>query len=108
MRFFALFLPLLKKSLRKRLKFHMKVFEWEKDSWGCTSPFTNFLYFWLRSSKYKKDFLLVLSKPSLASMAKNFHFSDEWKVDIRSFLRLYDVINVGFYVNLQFLASQVS
>ena len=42
-------------------------------------PFTIFFYFWLRSLRYEKDFLQVLSKLSQASMVKIFHFSDEWK-----------------------------
>ena len=48
---------------------------------GCThTPFTIFFDFRLRSLRYKKDFLPVLSKLSQASMVKIFHFSDEWKV----------------------------
>ena len=47
---------------------------------GCTPPFTIFLDFRLRSLRYEKDFLPVLSKLSQASMVKIFHFSDEWKV----------------------------
>ena len=47
---------------------------------GCTPPFTIFFDFRLRSLRYEKDFLPVLSKLSQASMVKIFHFSDEWKV----------------------------
>ena len=47
---------------------------------GCTPPFTIFFDFRLRSLRYEKDFLQVLSKLSQASMVKIFHFSDEWKV----------------------------
>ena len=47
---------------------------------GCTPPFTIFFYFRLRSLRYEKDFLPVLSKLSQASMVKIFHFSDEWKM----------------------------
>ena len=48
---------------------------------GCAPPsFTIFFYFWLRSLRYEKDFLQVLSKLSQASMVKIFHFSDEWKM----------------------------
>ena len=46
----------------------------------CTPPFTIFFDFRLRSLRYEKDFLQVLSKLSQASMVKIFHFSDEWKV----------------------------
>ena len=45
-----------------------------------TPPFTIFFDFRLRSLRYEKDFLPVLSKLSQASMVKIFHFSDEWKV----------------------------
>ena len=47
---------------------------------GCTPPFTIFFDFRLRSLRYEKDFLQVLSKLSQASMIKIFHFSDKWKV----------------------------
>ena len=47
---------------------------------GVYTPFTNFFDFRLRSLRYEKDFLPVLSKLSWASMVKIFHFSDEWKV----------------------------
>ena len=48
---------------------------------GCTPPpFTICFDFRLRSLRYEKDFLPVLSKLSQASMVKIFHFSDEWKV----------------------------
>ena len=47
---------------------------------GCTPPFTILFYFWLRSLRYGKDFLQVLSKLSQTSMVKTSHFSDEWKV----------------------------
>ena len=48
---------------------------------GCTPPpFTIIFDFRLRSLRYEKDFLPVLSKLSQASMVKIFHFSDEWKV----------------------------
>ena len=44
---------------------------------GCTPPpFTIFFDFRLRSLRYEKDFLPVLSKLSHASMIKIFHFSD--------------------------------
>ena len=45
-----------------------------------TPPFTIFFDFRLRSLRYEKDFLPVLSKLSQASLVKIFHFSDEWKV----------------------------
>ena len=41
---------------------------------GCTPPFTIFFDFRLRSLRYEKDFLPVLSKLSQASMVKIFHF----------------------------------
>ena len=44
---------------------------------GCTPPFTIFFDFRLRSLRYEKYFLPVLSKLSQASMIKIFHFSDE-------------------------------
>ena len=47
---------------------------------GGVHPFTIFFDFRLRSLRYEKDFLPVLSKLSQASMVKIFHFSDEWKV----------------------------
>ena len=47
---------------------------------GVHPPFTIFFDFRLRSLRYEKDFLPVLSKLSQASMVKIFHFSDEWKV----------------------------
>ena len=47
---------------------------------GVHPPFTIFFDFRLRSLRYEKNFLKVLSKLSQASMVKNFHFSDEWKV----------------------------
>ena len=47
---------------------------------GCKPPFTIFFDFRLRSLRYEKDFLPVISKLSQASMVKIFHFSDEWKV----------------------------
>ena len=48
---------------------------------GCTPPsFSIFFDFRLRSLRYEKDFLPVLSKLSQASMIKIFHSSDEWKV----------------------------
>ena len=47
---------------------------------GCTPPFTIFFDFRLRSLRYEKDFFPVLSKLSQASMVKNFHFSDKWKM----------------------------
>ena len=47
---------------------------------GVHPPFTIFFDFQLRSLRYEKDFLSVLSKLSRASMVKIFHFSDEWKV----------------------------
>ena len=47
---------------------------------GCTPPFKIFFDFRLRSLRYEKDFLPVLSKLSQASMVKIFHFSDERKV----------------------------
>ena len=43
---------------------------------GCTPPFKNFFDLWLRSSRYEKYFLPVLSKLSQASLVKIFHFSD--------------------------------
>ena len=47
---------------------------------GVHPPFTIFVDFRLRSLRYEKDFLPVLSKLFQASMLKIFHFSDEWKV----------------------------
>ena len=47
---------------------------------GVHPPFTIFFEFRLRSLRYEKDFLPVLSKLSQASMVKILHFSDEWKV----------------------------
>ena len=47
---------------------------------GCTPPLYDLFDFRLRSLRYEKDFLPVLSKLSQASMVKIFHFSDEWKV----------------------------
>ena len=47
---------------------------------GCTPPFTIFFDFQLRSLRYEKDFLPVLSKLSQVFMVKIFHVSDEWKV----------------------------
>ena len=47
---------------------------------GVYTPFTIFFDFRLRSLRYEKDFLPVLSKLSQPSMVKIFHFSDEWKV----------------------------
>ena len=52
----------------------------EEGFLGVYTPFTIFLYFWLRPLRYEKDFLQVLSKLCQASMVKIFHFSDEWKV----------------------------
>ena len=43
-------------------------------------PFTKAFDFWLRSSRYEKDFLQVLLKKSQASVIKIFHISDDWKV----------------------------
>ena len=47
---------------------------------GGVHPFCDFFYVWLRSWRYEKDFLQVLSKLSQASLVKIFHFSDEYKV----------------------------
>ena len=47
---------------------------------GVHPPFTISFDFRLRSLRYEKDFLPVLSKLSQASMVKIFHFSDVWKV----------------------------
>ena len=78
--------------LRSRSKFNLLTRSAEDDDFlpllngrgiyggGCTPPFTIFFDFRLRSLRYEKDFLPVLSKLSQASMIKIFHFSDEWKV----------------------------
>ena len=47
---------------------------------GVHPPFTIFFDFRLRSLRYEKDFLQVLSKLSQASMFRIFHFPDKWKV----------------------------
>ena len=46
----------------------------ERRIYRDVHPFTKFFDFWLRSSKYEKKFLPVLSKLSQASMFKNFSF----------------------------------
>ena len=50
---------------------------------GRTPPFTIFFDFRLRSLRYEKDFLPVLSKLSQASMVNIFHFSDEIEAGFR-------------------------
>ena len=47
---------------------------------GGVHPLYDFSDFWLRSLRYEKDFLQVLSKLFQASMVKIFHFSEKWKV----------------------------
>ena len=47
---------------------------------GVHPLFTIFFDFRLRSLRYEKDFLQVLSKLSKAPMVKLFNFPEEWKV----------------------------
>ena len=47
--------------------------------WGCKPlPFTNFFDFWLRSSRYEKDLLQVLSNLPGASLLKISQMSGKW------------------------------
>ena len=78
----TIFIDLLRITLPKPLvQFQPHSLMGEGFMGGCTPPpFPIIFDFRLRSLRYEKDFLPVLSKLSQASMVKIFHFSDERKV----------------------------